>query len=174
MRIILRSITLNDGDLIVKWRNNENVLSHCLSKEPVSLESNKEFFNKNIITGRYKQFIVERVDEDFGVFAYPIATIYLKDMDYANRKCELCIFTSNDIEWKDTSQSVAIKMLLDKAFTEYGMHKVYSYVFKKFPEEVELLKSAGFTIETTLIEEALNENNVYEDIIRLSVFNKKY
>ena len=95
-------------------------------------------------------------------------------MDYANRKCELCIFTSNDIEWKDTSQSVAIKMLLDKAFTEYGMHKVYSYVFKKFPEEVELLKSAGFTIETTLIEEALNENNVYEDIIRLSVFNKKY
>ena len=61
-------------------------------------------------------------------------------------------------------------MLLEKAFNEYGMHKVYSYVFKKYPNEVELLKNAGFSFEATLKGEAQNENGEYEDLIRLCVF----
>ena len=111
------------------------------------------------------------MNEDFPIVAYPIATVYLKDMDYANKRCELCIFTSTDTEWTPDSQSMAIRMLVDKAFTEYGMHKVYSYVFYKYPDEVELLKNAGFSAEAILKDEALNAEGKYEDIVRLSIIN---
>lgn len=169
MQIFLRPISENDGTNIVRWRNDPNVLSHCLDKTRITEESNRAFYKANIETGKYKQFIVECVESYSGVCTYPIATVYLKDMDYGNKRCELCIFTSSDVEWNPEGQTIAIEMLIDKAFKEYGMHKVYSYVFSKFPDEVGLLTKAGFTIEATLKEEARSEKGEYEDIIRLSI-----
>ncbi len=171
MRIFLRPITEKDGAYIVKWRNSDIVKRHCLTKSSITEESNQKFYNDNILTGKYKQFMVERVEEELGLAAYPIATVYLKDMDYENKRCELCIFTSNDLEWDLEGQSIAIKLLLAKAFNEYGMHKVYSYVYSKHPEELELLQKAGFTTEATLKKEAMGVDGEYEDINRLYILN---
>lgn len=173
MKIYLRPVELKDGPSIVRWRNDESVKAHCLTRKTITLESNEEFFHNNIETGNYKQYIVERVSEDFGIVSYQIATIYLKDIDYENKRCELCLFTSNDEEWNSESQIIAIKMMIEKAFSEFGMHKVYSYVFPKFPDEIDLLEKAGFQKEALLKAEANNEHSEYEDIIRLCVFNTK-
>ena len=173
MKIVLRPITLQDAGHLIKWRNDDNVINHCLSRATITEESNREFFKNNIETGKYKQFMVERLADDFPMVAYPIATVYLKDMDYTNKRCELCIFTSTDTEWEPESQSQAIHMLVEKAFYEYGMHKVYSYVFYKFPDEVELLKKAGFSSEAILKDEALNAGGEYEDVVRLSIIKDK-
>lgn len=173
MNIVLRPVTLNDTKMLVRWRNNENVINHCLSRAIITEESHREFYNNFIETGKYKQFIVECIDKDFSMVAYPIATVYLKDIDYTNKRCELCVFTSTDTEWKPKNQSAAIHLLVEKAFNEYGMHKVYSYVFYKFPEEVELLKNAGFSAEAILKDEALSAEGKYEDIVRLSIINTK-
>lgn len=172
MNIYLRPITQSDGPNIVRWRNDPEVLSHCLDKTHITEESNLEFYKANVETGKYKQFIVECVESYSGVCTYPIATVYLKDMDYGNKRCELCIFTSSDVEWKPEGQTIAIEQLIEKAFKEYGMHKIYSYVFKKFPREADLLVNAGFAIEATLKGEARNEAGEYEDIMRLSIINK--
>ena len=172
MKIFLRPITEKDSANIVKWRNSDKVRCHCMTKTSITEESHLQFYRDNILTGRYKQFIVERIEEETGLASYPIATVYLKDIDKENKRCELCIFTSNDIEWDAEGQSIAIKMLLEKAFNEYGMHKVYSYVFSIYPEEIELLKNSGFVIETILKEEAVNEKGEYEDIIRLCIIKK--
>lgn len=174
MKIFLRPIDEKDGVSIVRWRNDPEVLSHCLDKTQITVESNLAFFKANVLTGKYKQFIVECLDEVTGVCVYPIASVYLKDMDYGNKRCELCIFTSSDVEWTPEGQTIAIKMLTEKAFKEYGMHKVYSYVFRKFPNEVDLLRNAGFTIEATLKGEAINEKGEYEDLVRMcKFFNSK-
>lgn len=170
MQIFLRPITIDDAPLIVKWRNDPNVISHCMSKATVSIESNREFFRNYVETGKYKQYIVECADETIGVALYPIASVYLKDIDYVNKKCELCIFTSTDSEWTIESQSIAVRILIKKAFEEFDMHKVYTYVFNKFQGEVELLKSAGFSSEAILKDEAINCDGKYEDIVRLSIF----
>lgn len=172
MQIFLRPIAESDGPNIVRWRNDSKVLSHCLDKTHITEESNRAFYKANIETGKYKQFIVECVESYSGVCTYPIATVYLKDMDYGNKRCELCIFTSSDVEWNPEGQTIAIEMLVEKAFKEYGMHKVYSYVFSKFPEEANLLKKAGFEVEAILREEAMNEDGEYEDLIRLYAINQ--
>ena len=170
MRIYLRPITLEDGLNIVKWRNTPSVSAHCLNQKPITVESNETFFHEHVETGHYLQFIVERIDEDFGVSSYPIDTAYLKDIDKTNKRCELCIFTSDDQEWNTESQSIAVKLLLEKAFSEIGMHKVYSYIFYQFIDEAELLKSAGFASEAILKEEALDADGHYQDIVRFVIF----
>lgn len=174
MRIYLRPITLDDGALIVKWRNTPSVRDHCLNQNPITVDSNEAFFHANIETGKYQQFIVERIDEEFGVSSYPIATVYLKDIDCTNKRCELCIFTSDDEEWNTESQAIAVKLLLEKAFFELGMHKVYSYAFYKFLNEASLLKRAGFSTEAILKEEAINADSEYEDIVRFVITDKEW
>lgn len=169
MRVYLREVEERDFEQIVKWRNSAKVREHCFSKKTISIESQIKFYNNYIKTGKYVQFIVECIEEEFGVSSYPIATVYLKNIDKENRRCELCIFTSDDQEWNVDSQSLAVKMLLEKAFEEYGMHKVYSYVFYKYVEEADLLKNAGFSIEAVYKEEALDENDKYIDVIRFSI-----
>ena len=171
MNIYLRPITESDGPSIVRWRNNPDVLNHCLDKTPITEESNLAFYKANVLTGKYKQFIVEYLDEVTGVCVYPIASVYLKDMDYGNKRCELCIFTSSDVEWNPEGQTIAIEQLVEKAFKEYGMHKVYSYVFEKFPDEIDVLINAGFAIEATLKGEALNKKGEFENLVRLCKFN---
>ena len=172
MKIALRPIKLDDAPTLIKWRNDERVINHCLSRATITEESNREFYKNNIETGKYKQFIVECIIENYPVI-YPIATVYLKDLDNTNKRCELCLFTSTDTEWEPESQSIAIKMLVDKAFNEYDMHKVYSYVFCKYPDEIDLLKNAGFIQEALLKDEALNSEGNYEDLVRLSIINTK-
>lgn len=169
MKIYLRPITKDDTKLIVKWRNSPKVSNHCLNKSPITEESHLEFFKKNIETGNYQQYIVERMEESYENSSYSIATVYLKDIDRFNRRCELCIFTSDDEEWNNESQAIAIRMLLEKAFKELNLHKVYSYVFYKFIDEADLLKKAGFTTEAILKNEAVNEKGEFEDIVRFSI-----
>lgn len=174
MRVYLRPITLEDGKYIVKWRNSEMVNSHCFDRSRVTIESNEAFYRNNVAPGKYRQFIVERVDDDYGVCSYPIATVYLKDFDQINHRCELCIFTSDDEEWNTQSQSIAIKQLLEKAFSEYSMHKVYTYVFADHPEEIALMKQAGLTEEALLSEEALDCDGKYVDVVRMKILANQY
>jgi len=173
VNIYIRPITKDDTDLIVKWRNSPQVSSHCLNKNPISRESHLDFFEKMVVPGYYQQYIVERIEEESGAASYPIATIYLKDIDRVNRRCELCIFTSDDEEWNTESQAIAIRMLLRKAFDELYIHKVYSYVFYKYLDEAELLKRAGFSVEAILKDEAVDENGKFEDIVRFGIINEK-
>lgn len=172
MEIRLRAVTLSDTNLIIKWRNSDKVRNHCFTKEKITEESHLNFYKRNVETGKYKQFIVERLESDFGVASYPIATVYLKDLDYDNKRCELCIFASDDVDWNCEGQTTAIKLLLKIAFDDLGLHKIYSYVFSKYVEEVELLRNAGFSIEAILKDEAIGVSGSYEDVIRMSVLNE--
>ena len=174
MRIYLRPITEKDGELIVKWRNSPRVSKHCFDKRTISIESNLAFYNTYIKTEKYYQYIVERVEETSGVISYPIATIYLKDIDKNNCRCELCVFTSDDEEWNTESQSLAVRIALNIAFNELGMHKVYSYIFTEFEDEKNLLESSGFAQEAVLINEARDENGEFVDVLRMATFCDKF
>ena len=149
MKIYLRPVELKDGRTIVNWRNDPLVREHCRNHSPITEEINEGFYHSFVETGKYKQYMVERLDEDYGVFSYAIATIYLKDIDYATKSAELCLFTSNDKEWNSESQTLAIKRILEISFTELKLKTVYSYTFKKFIKEAEVLSSFGFSMDST-------------------------
>ena len=170
MRLYLRPITEEDGKFIVKWRNSEKVRKHCMTKAPITEESNLKFFKENVLTGKCKQYIVERIEEETGLVTYPIATVYLRAIDNENHRCELCVFTSSDIEWEAEGQVMAVKMLLDKAFNEFGMHKVYSYAIYNVNEGMKVLKNSGFEEEAVLKSEAIVDGQ-YTDVYRLCIYN---
>lgn len=168
MLIKLREVTIADGENIAKWRNSLNVLRHCIDKTVVSEESNRKFYDEMIATGKYKQYIVERVDEEFGgLFAYQIGTIYFKDIDEANHKCELGMFPGDDQEWNSESQKLAVAQMLQKAYYDLSLHKVYAYVYTDCIEEIKLLEECGFTIEGTFVDE-IYDDDCYRSLFRMA------
>ena len=172
MKIYLRPVTSKDGGIIVKWRNSNVVRNHCFDKRLITEESNLEFYKEFVEKGKYKQFIVERIDDAVGAASYAIATVYLKDMDITNKRCELCIFTSNDEEWNSESQELAINIIINKAFEEYGIHKIYTYVFVDNENEITLMKKCGFKIESLMEKEAIDLSGNYKDVYRLIIINE--
>ena len=173
LRLYLRPIQEDDGKLIVKWHNSPIVLDRCLNKGLITEESNSLFFKKYILTGKYKQFIVEKIIEPYGVASYSIATVYLKDIDQYNQRCEMCMFTSYEEEWNSECKRMAIELLLEKAFFEYGMRKIYTFVNAKYKEDVECLKGIGFYEECILKDEVIDSAGNPNDVLRMCMFSEK-
>lgn len=169
MKIYLREVKSDDTDKIIAWRNSPSIVNSYIDRTPVTMESHLDFVVNKIKTGLYRQFMVEKIEEDFGVASYPIACIYLKDIDRKNRKCELCIIPSPDSEWVDEAKLIAIKLLLLKAFEELHMHKVYATAFFDSIDEIRLLKKAGFLFECTLENEICIQGKFY-DLVRYKYF----
>lgn len=174
LRIYLRPIQADDGKLIVKWHNNPIVLDHRFNKELITEESNRLFFENYILTGKYKQFIVERIVEPYGVASYSIATIYLKNIDQYYKTSEMCMFSSYQEEWTSESKSIAIKLLVEKAFFEYGMRIIYTFVNAKFKEDVEILKDIGFYEECIAKDEIIDLSGNPNDVVKMCIFSEKY
>lgn len=169
MGIWLREITKDDADFIVDWRNNDCIRRHCLDDRILTKESSLIFYENNVLTKKYIQYIVERIDDNFSQCSYPIATGYLKNLDYKNKKCEIGFFHSNDDEWDGRNEREAIKMLVNKAFTEHDFRKIYTYVFADCTDELALYVSAGFIQEGYLKDEICTNNLKYRSLVRLYI-----
>lgn len=170
MELWLRKITKDDLDFIVDWRNKDYIRKHCLDDSVITKESNLSFYENNVLTKKYFQYMVEKVDDNFSQCSYPIATGYLKNLDYRNKKCELGFFPSEDSEWNGATERVAIKMLLDKAFNEHGFRKVYAYVFADCADELALYVSVGFLQEGCFQNEVYSSDGSLRSLIRLAIF----
>ncbi len=168
MNIWLREVIKEDADFIVDWRNREYIRRHCMDDSIVTKESNLSFYENNVLTKKYIQYMVERIDENFSQCSYPIATGYLKNLDYKNKKCELGFFPSDDSEWDGCAEREAIKLLLQKAFGEHGFRKIYTYVFADCTDELALYVSNGFEQEGCFKDEVCTSDGKFRSLVRLA------
>lgn len=169
MNIYLRKVTKDDSRYIVQWRNNTETAKHFMDNKEVSEESNIDFYNSYIATGKYIQYIVEKVDDEFNIFSYPIGTVYLKNFKEDISECELGFFPSDDSEWNDEAKRMAIKELLKIAVQDLGYHNIYSYAFKDCKDEIELLTTVGFKKENVFISKPIVKNGDVRQLVLLKI-----
>ena len=82
------------------------------------------------------------------------------------------MFPGEDEEWNSESQKLAVEQMLEMAKDDFGMHKIYAYVYADCNEEVELLKNCGFSVEAEFTDE-ICYNGFYRNLLRLVVINKE-
>lgn len=177
VRIYLREVTMEDSKHIINWRNNPAVLNYCIDQSIITEESFADFYEEKIRTSQYRQYMVEKVGNDSrggALFSYQIATIFIRYLDEKNKKCEFGILPSPDYEWDDEAKVMAIRMMIKKAFEEFGCHKIYATVFADSFGEIKTLKKGGFVHEAYLEDEILSEDGTYRDLIRLKAMKDEY
>ncbi len=168
-KIILRDITLEDTNNIIKWRNNPNVKKNFCIQSAFTVEGHTKWFNSTILTGKTKQFII--VDK---LKNKDVGSVYLRDIDYNNNKAEYGIFIGeNDCRGKGLG-SEAASLVIKYAFDELKLHKIFLRVFKENVIAINSYKKAGFEIEGVFKDDVfISEKSSYQDMIFMAIINNK-
>ncbi len=163
--LVLRSITSEDTDLILKWRNNENVKKYFIDQRELRKEDHMRWLKTKAETGSVVQFIITQKENGRAV-----GTVFLKDIDYQNRKAEYGVFLGEeDFIGKGIGTAVAGRMI-SYAFQELKLHKVYLRVFEDNLRAVACYEKAGFQKEALLKDDVLIHNE-FRNIIIMGILN---
>lgn len=86
-QIYFRPITLEDTDMVLRWRNGEKVVQNFIYRESISKEEHLTWLEKKVDTGLVQQFIICDSQTD-----KPLGSIYLQNFDEKESTVEEGIF----------------------------------------------------------------------------------
>lgn len=69
-------ISFDDTDLVVKWRNGENVRKNFIFQEPFTKEMHENWMTMKIANGEVVQYIIMENEKN-----RPIWSVYFRDID---------------------------------------------------------------------------------------------
>ena len=146
MKIKLRELKTEDALLMLEWMHDRDI-QECFKKNMLrtTLEQAVKFCEDAIIPqeihfGDSLHFAICNEDDEY------LGTISLKNIDTDSQTAEYAIVTRK----KAHGHGVGFKatgILLKKAFTEYGLHRVYLSVLADNINAIRMYERCGFKLE---------------------------
>lgn len=141
-KVILRFITKEDTDLVVRWRNNPRVRCKFVFQEPFTAEIHNHWLETRVKTGEVVQFIIlSKGDEK------EIGSVYLKDIDYTQKIAEGGIFIGEDSVLGKGYGTEAMQLLVKYAFEKLKLNQVFVRVFVENKASIAICEKAGFSLQ---------------------------
>lgn len=141
-RIVLRPMTAQDTERIIRWRNKERVRSRFVYREPFTKQGHENWTRTMVDTGRAVQFIICEKDG-----MRPVGSVYLRDIDRENRTAEYGIFLGEDDAAGKGYGTEAARLACGFAFDVLGLKKLFLRVFTDNTAAVKSYEKAGFLVE---------------------------
>lgn len=167
-KIVLKSIQSEDLPLLFEWINEREQIINNSSYKPVSAVEHQEWFHA--IQQRKDMFI-------FGIYSLEskklIGSCQLHSIQTVHRNAELQI-RIGDVQERGRSYGTdALKLLLDFAFKDLNLHRVYLHVFSSNDTALHVYKKLGFTHEGTLRQSAFINGN-YVDVFVMGLLQSEF
>ena len=166
--ISIRPITEADTDKIVAWRNNPKVVEHFIYRAPLTREGHLNWFHNRVQTGQVAQFMIMVGDEK-----KEVGSVYLRDIDKNNRKCEYGIFIGEDTERGKGAGTEAAKLAINYAFNELDLNRVYLRVFATNTRAIKSYEKAGFRFEGRFRDDVIIDGEAY-DIVFMGILKEDW
>ncbi|MCR5233034.1 MAG: UDP-4-amino-4,6-dideoxy-N-acetyl-beta-L-altrosamine N-acetyltransferase [Lachnospiraceae bacterium] len=165
-RLMFRPITVEDTDMVLKWRNSEHVKNNFIVRRDISKEEHLNWLKTKVFAEIVMQFII--IEKDSGI---PIGSVYFRDIDRTARKAEYGIFIGEEsAKGKGYGKETAERMV-KYFFDEMKFHKLSLRVLEKNQAAIRSYENAGFKIEGRLVDE-LYFNGVYETVLFMAIIEK--
>lgn len=160
----IRPILLDDTHLIVKWRNDANVKKNLYSQSDLTEAQHINWFHNQVSTGRCSQFIIEENSPG----GRPLGTVFIKNIDQNNQKGEFGIFIGEEWGRGKGYASLATALILDHAFKELKLNRVYLTVFCDNLPAIKAYERAGFLKEGLLRQDYLRTDG-FVDVVYMGL-----
>lgn len=146
MIIKLRELEKKDALYMLEWMHDEDI-QKCFQKNmsDMQLKDAEKFCEdmkipENLDNGTNLHYaIVDDRDEYLG-------TVSLKDINLNNKTAEYAIVTRKKVHGKGIAYR-ATQLVLNKAFNEFGLHRVYLNVIADNVAAIRLYERCGFVFE---------------------------
>lgn len=148
-KISLRMMTYDDTMMIVNWRNQDSVRKNFIYQADFTKESHENWIKTQVETGKVVQMIIMENGTNM-----PIGSVYLRDIDHNNEKAEYGIFIGEESARGKGYGTEAAKLMVQYAFDELKLHKVFLRVLKENTGAQKSYEKAGFIKEAELVDEA--------------------
>ncbi len=158
-KIYLRPITMEDTDLVIKWRNDEKVVQNFIYRKPISREEHICWMEQKVATGKVVQFIICDKQTD-----KPLGVVYIQNIEEEHSKAEEGIFLGEEEAFGRGIGTEAAKLMIQYAFEVLGLHKLTARVLGFNMASRRMHESAGYEQEAYFKQELYLEGK-FEDLI---------
>ena len=166
--VILRPMTEQDTDNVIKWRNAPSVMENFIFRTSLTREAHLNWYNNRVSTGDVAQFII--VDTATNT---DVGSVYLRDIDRNNQKCEFGIFIGEESCRGKGIGAKASKLILDYAFNELELNRVFLRVFAKNERAIKSYENAGFKYEGTFRDDVIIDGVAY-DMVFMAILKAQW
>ncbi|MDP3639961.1 MAG: GNAT family protein [Nanoarchaeota archaeon] len=164
----LRSLELSDFEHIMGWVNNPEIVSNFgWFGNPVSREEEQRYLER---------LIASPTDKVYSAFfgGEYIGQVGIHERDDRNKQGRLSIIIGNKDNWGRGYAPQMIDALLDKAFNDLHVHKVWGVFLEQNKKAHRLfIEKCGFKIEGLLRQEYCR-GGAYHDMIRMAMLEDEY
>lgn len=164
--LYFRPITFEDTDLILKWRNREEVKRNFIYRKSITREDHLEWFDHKVKTGSVIQFIIYEKQENT-----PIGSVYFRDVDSIARKAEYGIFIGEPSARGMGFGSETAERMVRHFFEDMRFHKLSLRVLENNLPAINSYKRAGFKVEGRMVDEIYVDGK-YETILFMAILEK--
>lgn len=166
--VTLRAMERRDLAKSRHWVNDLEITSLIGRALPVSDLEEERWFARMMEDEKVVMFAVETKEEK-----RHIGIVWLWNIDYRNRKAEARIIIGNKRCWGKGYGREVLKLLVNFAFQNLNLNKVYAYVLKDNPRAVKAFEKLGFAKEGDLKGEFFI-NGGYRDACRMGLINNSW
>jgi RimJ/RimL family protein N-acetyltransferase len=160
-KVRIRAIEKTDIDEILKWINNPEVTSNLILRYPVSRYQEEKWIERMLdgADERNKVFVIETKDKIY------LGGIGLHNINWLDRNAEVGIVIGKKEYWNKGYGTDAMMTLLDFAFHQMNLHRVYLRVYDFNPRGIRSYEKCGFRKEGVSREDHYIEGRYHDTII---------
>lgn len=140
--VVLRPISLEDTENILKWRNSENVKKYFCMQSDLKKEEHVWWLENKVKTGKVVQFIIQEKKNH-----RDIGTVYIRDIDYAYKNGEFGIYIGEESSRGCGYGQAAMELICHYAFQTLKLHKIFLRVLETNKTAIALYEKCGFQKE---------------------------
>lgn len=163
--ICLRPMDINDAELIVAWRNQQDVVGQFFAVRGPTLEEHLEWFTRYKERNDRQEFMIVVAET-----GQAIGTIGLSNIDRLSRKAEYGILIGSPEHRGKGYAREATELILAYGFNEIGLQKISLKVFSDNLTAIQLYEHAGFIREGLLHREFYKDGR-FRDVVVMAAFS---
>jgi RimJ/RimL family protein N-acetyltransferase len=166
-KIALRKAQKSDMANKVKWFNDPEINRTLLLEEPLALDKTLEWFDRAKNDDSRIDFAIDSID------GQPIGLASLVNINQLDQTAEIFCVIGEKKCWGKGIMFETERMLINWAFKEMGLEKIWAYVSPSNIASIVTMKKLGFKIEGTLRKEkkVLGQRT---DVIRVGLLKEEF
>ena len=157
MKIELKRVTENDLEVLMNWRNSEEISKTLFTNVKLTMEGQKKWYEKLIHDDTQIRWIVFADGK-------PIGSMYLVGIDRVNKRCEHGWFIAEK-EYRSLNLALQLRWnMYDYVFNTLGLNRLYGYVMAENKGVVRLIKIGGPELEGVM-KQHVCKDGVFHDVV---------
>lgn len=166
-QIYLRPMTEDDTDMIVAWRNQDNVKKYFIYQADFTREGHLYWLHEIVEKGHACQMMICDCDSD-----RPLGSVYIRDIDTEHHKGEYGIFIGDETARGRGVGTEAAELMIQYGFEKLKLHRIYLRVLAGNERAIRSYEKAGFKREGYLHHDVCIRGE-YVDVVWMAIVNEE-